>query len=172
MLEYLSADDFQWLDLDYGLTEFPYAVLGFLLDSRWLWRPKFKPGRTWLNISHQTRGVCDGQQYLVGTVLSPTAKMRTAMTEIAQRWHGTNLGCHGLGPTLDDVVAYRQQLNVLLDEDCNESFQHLEEAMYPIDIGPATLANVCSDVFPADLRETFEPDIRTTEWRIYILAVN
>ena len=93
------------------------------------------------------------------------------MAEITDRWYRSELGCHGLGATLDEILAYRRQLQDLLGEDCQSSFRLLEEALYPLDIGPTTLANVCTDQLPGDLA-TLAEGISQPCWGIFVLGLN
>lgn len=167
-----SLEEFLWLDFDLGLEGFPYLVLGFPQDGGYLRRLRLSEQRSWLHIHHQTRGLCCGQRYLTGTLLEPTDRAQRAMQEISKAWFNTSLGCYGLGPTLDEILTYRQQLADLLGEDCNRSYGDLEEALYPIDIGPGTMRNLCSDDLPDDLNALVDYDFRRPFWRLFIVCEN
>jgi hypothetical protein len=167
-----SLEEFLWLDFDLGLEDFPYLVLGFPQDGGYLRRLRLSEQRSWLHIHHQTRGLCCGQRYLTGTLLEPTDRAQRAMQEISKAWFNTSLGCYGLGPTLDEILTYRQQLADLLGEDCNRSYGDLEEALYPIDIGPGTMRNLCTDDLPDDLNALVDYDFRRPFWRLFIVCEN
>ncbi len=174
----MKREDFKYLDLDYGMP-LPRLVLaitayeygGEFRDYR------FKPVRMFLPIAHQTAGHGCHQHYLYGTVLTPREEVAAAMQVINDHWLDTDCGC--LGVSLDEVLAYRQQLQTLLHADCNRTYRDFEEGIYPIDYTPQTLSSLQTDVFPPDLDELIEWKDRLNRtagligrWQVFILGEN
>lgn len=170
--ERLVADDFGFLDLDHGLDDWPYLGLGFEhSDPSFFPNPPLTTERRWLRVEHRTRGACDGARFFTVTLLQPTEPAAAAMRELARRWHGSGLGCFGLGPTLDEVLTYRHHLQELIGEDCRYSFHQLEEALYPIDVGPQTIARLSTERLHGDIA-TLADGLSQPFWCLYVLALN
>lgn len=132
----LSIEDFRYLD-DLGLAS-PQLILGIEVDPRSFGSdyppraPRFRAGRDWANLAHQTAGVACKQRFLMATVLAPTPAATLAMARLSEARIGTGIGAGGV--SLVDVLAYRDDVKRLLGADCNTSYSALAEGYYPIDV--------------------------------------
>ena len=175
--EHLKIEDFKYLD---SICSSPELILGLQFDKKNFseYPPKklrFKSGREWLNIAHQTAGMACHQHYFTGTILKPKPLTKLVMDRISGSWLNSNVGLGGI--TLTDANQYRNDLKTLLKVDCNNSWQSFEEALYPIDV--EFLGDLTDEKFPKDLddliewRDGFERACGCIgRWGIYILGKN
>lgn len=127
----LNIEDFKYSD-QLGLT-LPQLVLGIEVTGRMDRTYKFKPGRAWIKLAHQTAGYACHQRYMLATILKPkSVEVLQNMQRLARMWDGSQAGC--FGNSLDSVIKYRNDLKALFGADCNTCFQDLEEGFYAIDL--------------------------------------
>jgi hypothetical protein len=144
----LDIEQFKYLD-QLGLP-FPQLVLGIKVpqdafNEEYGWREiRFKPGRRWVKIAHQTCGVFCRQHYYIGTILTPSERLKTNL----------HLFHWPLPEGLDGLTKYRENLQVALQADCNDCYKNLEEAHYPIDVKFAT--KLAIDAPPCELDELID----------------
>ena len=139
-------------------------------------RHEFKPGRTFVDLQHQTSGHACHQVYLQATILKPREPEKLRLIE--SKWLDSDAGCFGVG--LDTILEYRAQLKELYGLDCNGCYQDFEEGVYPIDCSPEALKKLCEDEFPEDLDDLIKfgdgPFERMCgcigRWNIYVLGEN
>lgn len=149
----LNIEDFKYLNN--LLLPYPQLVLGIKIPQesfRSEYFPRvynFKPGREWLKIAHQTGGLSCHQHYFVCTLLTPkSANVFDSYQKLADKWYGTNAGIGGI--SLEEAIAYQNDLKQLLKVNCNVSWCMLEEGLYPID------AKYTSDLALDDLPKDFD----------------
>jgi len=176
----LRQEDFKYLDqtgvvlpqLVLGI-EIPYDRFGGEYPAT---DYKFKPGRTWLKIAHQTAGLACHQRLILGTLLTPiSVAVAQGMAELEKKWLDSNAGL--FGNSLDSILEYRADLKRLFGADCNGCHEGFEEAIYPVDI--EFLPKLAADAWPKDLDELIEWESgwqRTIgcvgRWNLWILAQN
>ncbi len=138
---------------------------------------KFVDNQQFRPIAHQTAGVACHQHYMYGRLLHPKPSVAEALKIIEQHWLGSNCGVFGV--SLDDLIIYRAQLKLLLDEDCNYSYEDFEEGLYPMDLAVHTLANLCEDGLPESLDDLIQFGDEWDRfggsihrWKLYILSAN
>jgi hypothetical protein len=113
----------------------------------------FKPGRTWVNLAHQTAGIGCHQHYIHATVLTPVSeKVRYGMTALQEKWLDSNVGAFGVG--LKSLNDYSADLRHLFGADCNQSHRCFEEGIYPIDV--EYVKDMVADDLPKDLDDLIE----------------
>ncbi len=131
----LTVEDFKYLDeLGFPL---PQLILGIEVDRSRLTGEqldyKFKPGRQWHKIAHQTAGHACAQHYIVGTLLKPkTPQIQKGIAALNDKWLDSDAGVFGV--SLEEVLTYRQDLKTLFGADCNQSYSKFEEGFYPLDL--------------------------------------
>jgi len=142
-----------------------------------LYKYDFVEGREWLHIAHQTAGVGCHQHYMVGTILQPRPEVIIPIKAIIDNWFDTSYGA--LGVTLDNIMAYRKQLNELLGVDCNSSYEHFEEGIYPIDCSPQVIRKLAVDEMHDNLDDfiKFRSGLHKLcdsfcRWNLFILGEN
>jgi len=161
--------------------ELPVLVLAII--KRWPHRIRswdtysFKPGRKWRLLDHQTAGVGCHHPWLFATRLTPKQKALVGMYAVAQEWFGSNVGC--LGPGLSEISRYNARLRRLFGTDCQLSYVHFEEGLYPIDASRENMKRMAQDKLPADLDDLIEWPSETARfggafcrWTIVILGPN
>jgi hypothetical protein len=122
-------------------------------------------------IAHQTAGLGCSQHHLSALVLEPAnAGVKAAMAELSKQGCDSQYGCWDR-PTLSQLVAYQQLVRDLFfgcELSCEHSYSQLEEAYYPVDITPASLAALVapSNCLPQDLDELLmQDDYNRRHWR-------
>lgn len=149
----LKIEDFKYAD-QLGIT-LPQLVLGIEVDPRseYARAYKFKPGRAWLKLAHQTAGHACHQHYLYATLLQPkTVEIAQRMNILACRWHDSQVGV--FGARLDTVITYRSDLQKLFEADCNDCHTKFEEGYLPIDID--YIGKLAADQLPKDLDDLID----------------
>jgi len=113
---------------------------------------RFKPGRVWHKLAHTTGGHACNERYLIVTPLSPKSPdIEREINLFAANWFDSQIQ---RGSPLDGVLDYRTNLKACLSADCNNSYESLEEGLWPIDI--QFLSQLTSDNLPSDLDELVE----------------
>lgn len=178
----LNYADFNYLDMDLRVT-LPQLVLGikvhdYQFKSESPFRSyKFKPGRKWINIAHQTSGIMCGQFYMIGTLLEPkSVEVLRGMQQLGAKWLDSNVGWGT--PYIDTLIEYRDDLTRLLKADCNRSHGDFAEGIYPVDLEflPNLAAN-CPDINVLDEEIEWESGLDRCvgsigRWSCYVMAEN
>lgn len=166
-------DEFKYIQKDFE----PLLVLGIKMDPNNIEHYKFKPGKNFINIAHQTGGLSCHQHYMVGIVLKPKWHILVNMQSLVNKWLDTNVGV--FGAQLNDVVEYREDLKRFFQMDCNESYTDFQEAIYPIDCTHDNLRQLTDDTLPDHLDDLiqFEDAFQSfvgsvNRWNLYILGPN
>lgn len=172
----LKLEDFKYHD-SLGLT-LPQLVLGIEVDptSEYSKDYKFKPGRKWIKLAHQTAGHACNQHYLICTVLQPkSVEVLQKMQQLANQWEDSQAGCWT--NSLETVLAYRASLKNLLGVDCNFCHKKFEGGIYPIDT--EFLEKLTDEKFPKDLDDLIEWDSGWERglgcigrWGLFVLGPN
>jgi len=153
-----------------------YLPVLFLAKNSTYNLPKDKKVETLEYIAHQTAGFACNQHYLVGKILSPKDKTLIAMYKLEKEYLESNSGF--MNTSLDEIISYRQKLNQLLGVDCNHTYTHFEEGIYPIDYSKETIEKL---VKKRTLKETrsFMKQVEKMDrlpcinlWNIFILGQN
>lgn len=160
-----------------GLT-LPKLVLAIEVDPRseYARAYRFKAGRTWHPIAHQTAGFRRHPRYLYATPLVPRApEVFAGLAALARKWAGSQAGCYGV--TLATVNAYATDLQRLLNAGCNVSHPGFAEGFYPIDLDH--LGAIAADNLPAQLddlvvwKSAFEQAADSNgRWKLAVLGEN
>lgn len=137
---------------------------------------RFKSGRTWHQLAHQTGGHACHQHYMHATLLTPlSADIQLRMNALSKQWYGTNAGV--FGPTLNELGSYRADLARLFGADCNVSYPSFEEGIYPIDTEHG--AKLAADALPKDLDDLIEWKDGFQRacgcigrWKLYVISQN
>lgn len=89
--------------------------------------------------------------------LTPIPEVAAGMIRLEKEWYASNVGWFH-GPTLTDALEYRETLKKHIGEavDCDQSYRHFNEAIYPIDCSREVLAQVCTDEFSESFADYFE----------------
>jgi hypothetical protein len=167
----MEKSQYKYPDTEMGL-KFPLLVLAIHHSDHLPTLPDdFKP------MMHQTGGIACHQHKFWGKVLDvrPTVKFR--MEALGSRWYGSNAGV--FGATLDELNRYREDIKELFGADCNYSYTAFEEGIYPLDVTPEILQELCDDNLPADLDKLIQWDTPMQQflgsmnrWKLYILVEN
>lgn len=107
-------------------------------------------GTTWMALEHKVAGTMCGIVRLVGVRLTPRPEARAAFKAIARHWYGSDL-CSGR-PLLSQLREYQDAVQ-RVGVDCNRSWWHLCEGIYPVDHSQEALAMLAVD--PPDLDSLF-----------------
>jgi hypothetical protein len=146
----LSIEDFKSLD-DLGLP-LPQLILGIEVNAKSFgsdYPPRsyrFRPGRQWLNITHQVAGHGYKQRYVIGTPLVPTPAAKLGMSRLCSEWYDSDIGVGHI--QFADLLLYRDNVKTWLGADCNLSYEGFAEAIYPIDV--EYTSKLAADVLPND----------------------
>lgn len=137
----------------------PVLILGIYLDSQEVkcnleqLQEKFpiKPEKEFVLIGHQGGGMLCSQAYFYGMVVEPKSEIWKGMSTLSRLLVDSHIG--GLGenfPSLDDVIAYEGILKALVHPtlSCNRCYQHLEEAIYPVDFTPESAIALTNQKIP------------------------
>jgi hypothetical protein len=168
----MDLKDFRYIS-EIGEVSLPCLVLA--VDGERYRDYAFSDTRKWLYIVHQTAGHMCNQHYMVGTVLRPcTVEVMTHMNTISGYWLDSQCG---FLLSLDEVLKYREQLQMYLEVDCNRSFMDLEEGIYPIDCEPEYIQKLTDEKLPGDLDDliVWESDMDRFcgfigRWHLYVLG--
>ena len=108
--------------------------------------PPLKPGRTWLGLEHQCGGLACEQQRMIATPLNPRPSMISPFLEIAREGYcGDNGHFYRGAPILASrIVSYFTAL-ARIGLDCECTYPHLTEALYPIDATQDNLDRIATD---------------------------
>jgi hypothetical protein len=139
----------------------PVLILGIYLDSKEIkYKPEqlqqefpVKPEMEFALIGHQGGGMLCSQAYFYGTVIEPKSEVWKGMSTLSKLLLNSHIGIGGSGnrfPALDDVMAYEAVLKALVHPNlsCNNCYQYLEEAIYPVDFTPEAMAALTSQKLP------------------------
>jgi hypothetical protein len=156
----------------------PLLVLAILRGAEG--RKQFVPsGHPFIHIFHQTAGIACHHVDMDAIVLTPKPRVFAAMQLIEKHWFESCAGA--FGTSLDELNMYRMQLKTLVhpDLDCNQSYTHMEEGIYPVDVDVRLLRELVEEDLPDDLDSmlTFESDLRRCigmvgRWKCFMLAEN
>jgi hypothetical protein len=131
----------------------------------------------WRLIKHYSAGHGCHSRLMYGKLLLPREEIKPKLHDIDYNWYDTDTGI--FGTSLDDVLKYRSQLNEILDVDCNQSYHHFEEAIYPIDCTPENIRKLAVDPVPDSLDQLIVFDSGVDRmlgvmgrWKLYILGDN
>lgn len=137
----------------------PVLILGIYLNSQEVkynlerLQQEFpvKPEMEFVLIGHQGGGMLCSQAYFYGMVIEPKSEIWKGMSTLSRLLENSHIG--GLGerfPALDDVIAYEGILKSLVHSSlsCNKCYQHLEEAIYPVDFTPETATALTNKKIP------------------------
>ena len=131
---------------------------------------RFKHGRVWHKLAHTTGGHACNERYLIVTALTPKSyATEQSINLFATVWFDSQIQ---RGSPLESLLDYRASLYSYLAADCNYSYESLEEALLPIDIG--FLPQLAADKLPQDLDELAEWENgyhRASQGRRWALAV-
>lgn len=144
----VTSSDFLYASLSapHGLDlPLPALVLGISEPG---YDYRFKPGRKWLKIAHQSGGVSCNQWRIIGSVLTLSPEAEKGAKRLASRFYNSNIYRSQI--TLDQLNSYRAALKELLGVDCNESYGSFEEGIYPIDLAPETIEQLTDERLPFD----------------------
>lgn len=142
---------FSWLGD--GLLRTPQLVLGYKMDYAYLnrvedYKLKVAHVKPWRRIAHQHSGVLCSHTYMLARKLTPRPEFLECMRNIV----AMNNSVSGWSPSLSQVVRYRDSLRTLCPHiklSCEETYQDLAEAIFPLDLDEATLKQMCTDKLPA-----------------------
>jgi hypothetical protein len=172
----LKVEDFKYYD-QLGLT-LPQLILGIEVNpkSEYSRDYKFKPGRKWIKLAHQTAGHACNQRYLICTALQPkSVEVLQKMQQLANKWDGSQAGCWG--NSLDSLNEYRQDIKNLFGADCNFCHNDFEEGIYPIDID--FLIGLTDEKVPENLDDLVEWESGWDRslgclgrWKLFVLGEN
>jgi len=171
----MSKEDYKFPDYDHKI-DLPVLVLAITQRPDFFQTFNFKPTRQWLKIQHQTAGYACHQVYMDATILKPREPEKLHI--INREYSDSCINMWGL--TIDCIVAYRQKIIDLFGVDCNETFQYLEEGIYPIDATQENLKKLCKDRLPKDLNNLVDWKDNSFgkfcgimgRWQVYILGDN
>jgi len=157
-------------------SELPVLVLGIYVYSHYGERHKMR-GRDWKKIAHQTAGNACHSHYIVGTILEPKPELKTKIDMLNKCWLDSNCGVFGV--SLDEILKYREQLRDLFGVDCNSSYDHFEEALYPIDCNRNSIEAMTNEELPEELDDFIDfksPADKMigciNRWSLFILGEN
>lgn len=157
--------------------ELPMLVLGIHVHGDESPDCKFKPGREWEFIEHQTAGHACHHESLMATKLIPKLSVESAMKELSDKWLESDAGVWGV--SLKQIVEYNDDLKRLFGAQCQGCHTYFQEAYYPVDIEYLPL--LTDEALPKDLDDLIEwkwkDDIDKTigmigRWSLVILGEN
>ncbi len=154
----LTIEDFRYVE-DLGVP-LPQLILGIRIPPGAfngdypLRTYSFKPGRTWLNLAHETAGTAKKQRCWFATLLTPKATVSLALRALCDSHVSGDLGAWGC--SLDELIEYRAKLKALLAVDCNQSHRFVEKGALPIDV--EYVRRLVLDDLPTDLDELINWD--------------
>lgn len=170
----------QFKYLDELKLSFPQLVLGIHIPTHKFdsdFPPqdyKFKAGRQWHKIAHQTSGLGRKPFYLIGTILSP--RDEGAISDVESVFKYTNVGMTSV--ELYTLNKYAKELDDNLKVGCNESYHFLAEGLYPIDL--VFLPKMAKDSIDVSKLDDFviwdsgmqRATSSINRWSLYILGKN
>ncbi|MBI1969849.1 hypothetical protein HYS48_04090 [Candidatus Woesearchaeota archaeon] len=137
---------------------------------------RFTSARDWILLAHKTGGVSCNQHHMAATILQPKPETVRLMEALHKRWYESECGAPA---SLDEILEYRQQL-LSAGVDCNNSYPHFEEGIYPIDCSVEIVRRLASDTVPDNFDDAFiqwkdhlERGFGAARrWHLYILGEN
>jgi hypothetical protein len=165
-------------DLRFSNHVLPVLILGIYLDAKEVKYSQeqlqqefpIKPEMEFALIGHQGGGMLCSQAYFYGTVIEPKSEVWKGMSTLSKLLVNSHIG--GLGnrfPALDDVIAYEAVLKALVHPNlsCNNSYQYLEEAVYPVDFTLEAMAALTNQKLPDSKNKeewlTFQEEIEHSD---------
>jgi len=157
--------------------ELPMLVLGIVVNHDFPLDYKATKDWNFLKLQHQTSGHACNRVYVYGLPLTPREPVKIKL--ISDGWLDSDMGC--FGKPLDEVLKYREQIKVLFDVDCNYTYEHLEEGIYPIDYSRENLDKMAThiDGIPENPDELLVWESKLSalfgcinRWHIFILGEN
>ena len=158
----------------------PALVVGILHPGRSLGKTvRMRPEHPFVRVRHQTAGLACHSVEIEGIILQPRPRVLAAMQLIERHWYDSCMGA--IQTSLDEILHYRMQLRDLVHPlaDCNRSYMHLEEGLYPLDVHVGVLRDICENTLPDDLDDLLDFDSSLARaigalgrWSCFILAEN
>lgn len=119
------------------------------------------PQNRWKKVKLTTGGNSKNHKILECVSLKINKAFKFRIAELVKAYKGCNLSTNNI--LLNDIIEYRSNLQEILNLDCNESFNDIEEGVYPIDCSAETLHLLCDEYFP----EWF---FRDYTFKLYVLV--
>ena len=111
--------------------------------------PVLADGHPWSLLDHQVAGIACRHVQFVGRRVQLEPETELGFRRIASYWYDQQVSW-GL-PSLETLMEYREQLQ-RLGLDCNSSntYRHLTEGFYPVDLNQDVIDRLCLPPFPLD----------------------
>lgn len=155
--------------------QIPCLALAVVQNPAYPRRFNFKPDRKWLPVIHQVGGYACNHVYLDATILVP--KDYAKINALAKHYDDSCLGQYYL--TLSQANDYAECLKTLLGVDCDNTYDHLQEGIYPIDAKRQNIGKLACDILPEDLDNLIDWEWDSQKfggiigrWHLFILGEN
>ncbi len=178
----LKQEDFKYPD-QLGLR-LPQLVLGIHIPQARFesdFPPvayRFKPGRKWLKIAHETAGEGKHVAFWNATLLTLRPGLQDGVDRLLRNWHGSSVGVGGV--RLCELRSYNDDLKRLFEVECDLSWPLFATGQYPIDTDHLdAMVNVPPDIRAGHLDDLIDFDsgqdrarASLGRWSLAILARN
>jgi len=111
------------------------------------WAPELHPGREWLALEHQCGGYSNAHVKMIATRLAPRPSVLPALRSIAREGFGAEKGNFDRTSLLASRIASYVQSLARAGLDCECTWRHLTESLYPVDATQSNLDRVAEDGF-------------------------
>ena len=174
-LDFTRRDEFSYLEE----KDLPCLFLGMKISHDFqLLKKKTPYNKLFSFIAHQTGGISCNQHYFDGFFLKPKSKIRDKMIKLDEDYLGSGLGTFGQN-TLDEILDYRNLLQVEFNVDCSIAYKDLEEGIYPIDCYIENIEKLTNDYLLQSFDDylIFKTQFASIcgsigRWNLYILGRN
>jgi hypothetical protein len=109
------------------------------------WAPVLNPGREWLALEHQCGGYSNAVIKMIATKLTPRPSVVSPLRLIAREGYGAEKGNFDRSQLVASRIASYVAALARIGLDCEASWRHLTESMYPIDATQANLDRVAEN---------------------------
>lgn len=129
-----------------GSVVYPHEFEGDSMSDPFEPKEDFKD--RWIRICWQGSGHGCSHTYIQGLLLEPNPETLNKMWKLSHDYVNSCLGAFGL--SFNDISEYRGRIQKDFKADCQYSYRHLSEAVYPMDYDPEVLWRMTAGTFPKD----------------------
>jgi hypothetical protein len=116
--------------------------------------PVLKPHRSWIGLEHQCGGYSNRVERLIATRLTPRSSVLPHLERIAREGCYAEAGHFSQSNLLASRIVWYSAALAEIGVDCESSWRHLNESLYPVDATQSNLDRLCED--SVDLNEVVE----------------
>jgi len=124
----------------------------------------------WDYIIHKTGNIPYNNHYFKATTINVKPQLKKNINKICRIWGSQSPTWE---PTLEDLIAYRNQLGTFLLTNCDKSYKLFEKGIYPIDPIPEYIKRISKEnEIPDDLNTLIKEEYKIpfNIWEFLILG--